>query len=148
MSLLVMLTNKLRLRPHWLERLWAVLRIRIAVSFHLSHVRISYGDMEPQLSFRIWEHAMYECFLRDIYVADMTFIQASFYQLKEIKSRSQWPLCLDFARSNTEVVGYITTQGMDVCVCLFCVCVVLWAGSVALRRADPPTKESHRLCID
>jgi hypothetical protein len=34
-----------------------------------------------------------------------------------------------FARSNTVVVGSNTTWGMDVCVRLFCVCVVLCVGS-------------------
>jgi hypothetical protein len=34
-----------------------------------------------------------------------------------------------FARSNTGVVGSNPTRGMDVCVCLFCVCTVLWVGS-------------------
>jgi hypothetical protein len=36
---------------------------------------------------------------------------------------------------------------MDVHVRLFCVCVGLCAGGAALRRADPPSKESYRLCI-
>jgi hypothetical protein len=31
-----------------------------------------------------------------------------------------------FARSNTGVVGSNPTQGMNICVRLFCVCVVLW----------------------
>jgi hypothetical protein len=44
-----------------------------------------------------------------------------------------------FARSNAEIVGSNPTQGMDVFV-LFCVYVA------ALRRADPPSKESYRLC--
>jgi hypothetical protein len=47
-----------------------------------------------------------------------------------------------FARSNTGVVGSDRTQGMDVCVRLFCVYVA------ALLRADPPYKEPSRLCID
>jgi hypothetical protein len=34
-----------------------------------------------------------------------------------------------FARSNTGIVGSNPTQGMDVCVRLFCVCAVLYAGS-------------------
>jgi hypothetical protein len=34
-----------------------------------------------------------------------------------------------FARSDTEIVGSNPTQGMDVCVRLFCVCVVLCTGS-------------------
>jgi hypothetical protein len=32
-------------------------------------------------------------------------------------------------------------------VCLYCVCAVLCVGSAALRRTDPPSKESYRLCI-
>jgi hypothetical protein len=34
-----------------------------------------------------------------------------------------------FARSNTGIVVSIPAQGIDVCVCLFCVCVVLFVGS-------------------
>jgi hypothetical protein len=34
-----------------------------------------------------------------------------------------------FARSNTGIVGSNRTQGMDVCVRLLCVCVVLCVGS-------------------
>jgi hypothetical protein len=34
-----------------------------------------------------------------------------------------------FARSNAGIVGSNTAQGMDVCVRLFCVCVVLCVGS-------------------
>jgi hypothetical protein len=34
-----------------------------------------------------------------------------------------------FARSDTRIVGSNPTQGMDVCVRLFCVCVVLCVGS-------------------
>jgi hypothetical protein len=49
-----------------------------------------------------------------------------------------------FARSNARIVGSNPTQSSDVCVRLFCVCVVL----CALRRADPPSKESYRLCIN
>jgi hypothetical protein len=37
---------------------------------------------------------------------------------------------------------------MVVCVLLFCVCVVLCVWVAALRRADPLSKESYRLCID
>jgi hypothetical protein len=48
-------------------------------------------------------------------------------------SRSQWPRCLRheplFAPSNTGIVGSNPTQGMDVCVRLFFVCVVLCVGS-------------------
>jgi hypothetical protein len=44
-----------------------------------------------------------------------------------------------FARSNP-------SRGVDVCVRLFCVCVVLCVGSAALRLADPTPKETYRLC--
>jgi hypothetical protein len=43
-----------------------------------------------------------------------------------------------FAHSNTGIVGSNPTRGMDVCVRLFCVQVV----------ADPPSKESYRICKD
>jgi hypothetical protein len=47
-----------------------------------------------------------------------------------------------FARSNTGIMGSNPTRGMDVCVRLFCVCLV-W---VALRRTDPPSKQST-VCV-
>jgi hypothetical protein len=44
--------------------------------------------------------------------------------------RSQWPLGRTvFARSDAELVGSNPTQGMDVCVRLFCLCAVLCVGS-------------------
>jgi hypothetical protein len=46
--------------------------------------------------------------------------------------------------SNTGIAGSNPTRGMDVCVRLCRVCVVL----CALRWADPPSKESYGLCID
>jgi hypothetical protein len=46
-----------------------------------------------------------------------------------------------FALSNTGIMGSNQNSGKDVCVfVLSCVQVV------ALRRADPPSKESYRLC--
>jgi hypothetical protein len=63
-----------------------------------------------------------------------------------VAARSKaWTL---FARSNAEIVGSNPTQGMDICVRLFCVCTVLCAGSqvAAFQLADPPSKESYRLC--
>jgi hypothetical protein len=51
-----------------------------------------------------------------------------------------------FARLNTEIVGSNPTSGVDICVCLFCICVVLCVQVAALRLADPPSKESYRLC--
>jgi hypothetical protein len=49
-------------------------------------------------------------------------------------------------RSNTGIVGSNPTWGMDVCVRLFCVCAVLCVQVAALRRVDPPYKESYLLC--
>jgi hypothetical protein len=46
-----------------------------------------------------------------------------------------------FARSNTGIVGPNPTQGIDVCVRLFCVCVVLCVGSV-LATVDPQSNDS------
>jgi hypothetical protein len=41
------------------------------------------------------------------------------------------------ARSNIGVVGSNPTQGMDVCVRLFCVCVVLCVGSGLTTGRSP-----------
>jgi hypothetical protein len=46
-----------------------------------------------------------------------------------------------FVHSNNGIVGLNPTQGMDVCLCLFCVCV----KAVALWRADHSSKESYQL---
>jgi hypothetical protein len=54
--------------------------------------------------------------------------------------------CTAFARANTAIVGSNPAWGMDVCVYLFCVCAVLCVQIAALRRADPLSKESYRLC--
>jgi hypothetical protein len=45
-----------------------------------------------------------------------------------------------FVRSNAGIVVSNPTQGMDVCVCLFCVYVLSCVQVTALRRADPPSK--------
>jgi hypothetical protein len=45
-----------------------------------------------------------------------------------------------FVRSNAGIVGSNPTQAMDVCLCLFRVCI----GS-GLATADPPSKKSYRL---
>jgi hypothetical protein len=45
-----------------------------------------------------------------------------------------------FAHSNAGIVGSNSTQGMAVCVCLFCLCCPVQVA--ALRRADPSSKES------
>jgi hypothetical protein len=46
-----------------------------------------------------------------------------------IAAASQSKARIFLARSNTGVVGSNPTGGMDVCVRLFCVCVVLCLGS-------------------
>jgi hypothetical protein len=51
-----------------------------------------------------------------------------------------------FARSNTGVLGSNSTRGMNVCVRLFNVCVVLCVGS-GLATDWSLSKESYRLCI-
>jgi hypothetical protein len=64
--------------------------------------------------------------------------------------RSQWPNCVrlelsSFVRTLGSWVRIAIKVRMSVCVyCVFvffCVCVQI------LRRADPPSKESYRLCI-
>jgi hypothetical protein len=45
-----------------------------------------------------------------------------------------WPV---FARSNAGIVGSYPTQGMDVCVRLFCVCVALCVGSGLVTGWSP-----------
>jgi hypothetical protein len=51
-----------------------------------------------------------------------------------------------FTLSNTGIVGSNPTWGIDICVCLFYVCTVMCVQVAALRRTDPPSKESNRLC--
>jgi hypothetical protein len=69
--------------------------------------------------------------------------------METLDGRSQWPPARSkawtiFSRLYAGIVGSNPTQGMDVCVHLFCVYVEV----AALRRTDPPSKESYRLCID
>jgi hypothetical protein len=46
------------------------------------------------------------------------------------------------------IVGSNPTQGMDICiVCVYSVFVFSCVYATALRRADPPSKESYWLCI-
>jgi hypothetical protein len=49
------------------------------------------------------------------------------------------------ARSNTDIVGSNPTRSMDVCT--FILFVLSCVQAEPLRRADPPSKESNRLCI-
>jgi hypothetical protein len=58
-----------------------------------------------------------------------------------------WPKAWTvFARSNTGVMGLNPTRGMDVHVCLCCVCAILCVGS-GFVTGWSPTKESCWLCI-
>jgi hypothetical protein len=50
-----------------------------------------------------------------------------------------------FARLNAGIMGSNPTRDMVVCVRLFCVCVVLCAGS-GFATGWSPSKESYRLC--
>jgi hypothetical protein len=49
-------------------------------------------------------------------------------------------------KANIEIMGSNPTWSMDVYVRLFCDCAVLCVQVSALQRADPPSKESHRMC--
>jgi hypothetical protein len=52
------------------------------------------------------------------------------------------------ARSNAGIVGSNPTKSMDIClVCVYCVFVLSCVQVEALRRADPPSKESYQLCL-
>jgi hypothetical protein len=46
-----------------------------------------------------------------------------------ITAAVRFKTCTGVARSDTGIVGSNPKQGMDVCVRLFCVCVVLYTGS-------------------
>jgi hypothetical protein len=51
-----------------------------------------------------------------------------------------------FALFNAGIVGSNLTQGMDVCIlCVYSMFVLFCVQVAALRRADPPSKESYRL---
>jgi hypothetical protein len=50
------------------------------------------------------------------------------------------------ARSNAGIVGSNTTQGTDICVCVYSVFVLSCVLVAALRQADHLSKESHCLC--
>jgi hypothetical protein len=51
-----------------------------------------------------------------------------------------------FAPSNAGIMGSNPNQGIDVCVCVYSKFVLFCVQAEALRRADPPSKESYRLC--
>jgi hypothetical protein len=52
-----------------------------------------------------------------------------------------------FGPSNARTVGSNPTQGMGVCiVCVYSVLVLLYVEVETLRRSDPPSRVSYRLC--
>jgi hypothetical protein len=62
----------------------------------------------------------------------------SIYDLMSITVAARSKAWNVFGRSNAGIMGSNPTEGMDVCVRLFCACVVLCVA--ALRRADTPSK--------
>jgi hypothetical protein len=53
-----------------------------------------------------------------------------------------------FSRSNAGIVDSNPTQGMNIgIVCVYSVFMLSSVLVAALRRADPPSKESYQLCI-
>jgi hypothetical protein len=58
--------------------------------------------------------------------------------------RSQWPRGLR-PLENWDLCSN-PTRGTEFCVRLFCLSCSVYVA--ALRRANPPSKETHRLCID
>jgi hypothetical protein len=75
-------------------------------------------------------------FLYNIFVGNMVVYIADVPITVAARSKT-WTV---FARSNAGVFGSNLTQGMDVCVYIYSVFVL------SLRRADPPSEESYRLC--
>jgi hypothetical protein len=71
------------------------------------------------------------------------FITDMYYD-KPITVASRSKACTVFARSNAGIVGSNPTQDMDLCVRLFCFCVVLCVGT-CLATGWSPSKESYRL---
>jgi hypothetical protein len=70
------------------------------------------------------------------------------WQVLPIKVAARSKAGTVFARSNAEIVCSNPTQGMDVCiVCVYSVFVLFCVSVEALRWADPPSKETYRLCI-
>jgi hypothetical protein len=68
--------------------------------------------------------------------SDLAPAEFLFPKLKTATRSTAWTV---FARSNAGIVCSNPTQGMDVCVCLFCVCVVLYVGS-GLATSWSPVK--------
>jgi hypothetical protein len=76
-----------------------------------------------------------------LYGAGLSFLSIIFRWL----ARSGWPITVAarsmawtvFARSNTGIVGSNPTQGIDVCVCVYSVCVVLHVGKGLATGRSP-----------
>jgi hypothetical protein len=61
--------------------------------------------------------------------ADWKYLISAAVNCKPITLATQFKAWTVFARSDTGIVGSKPTWGMDVCVCLLCVCAVLCVGS-------------------
>jgi hypothetical protein len=59
----------------------------------------------------------------DIRMLDIQFIYIPLHVSKPITKAMRSKAWTAFARSNTGIMGSNPTQGMDVCLRLFCVCV-------------------------
>jgi hypothetical protein len=108
---------------------------------------------ESIIYIRLWKHRpSLESSIADHSKASGTHLAAQLYiglindanvsnyfdiENKAAASSKAWAV---FAGSNAEVMGSDPTRGVKVCVRLFCVqvAVLVWA--------DPPSKESYRLC--
>jgi hypothetical protein len=73
---------------------------------------------------------------------------SKYWDSSKSKQRSQWPRGLEHEPSSlARTLGSYLTQVMDVCiVCVYSVLVLSCVQVAALRRADPSSKESYRLC--
>jgi hypothetical protein len=81
------------------------------------------------------------------YSLDPLYLKARNYN----ERRSQWLRGLSHELSSlSRTLGSwvrIPLKGIDVCVCVYSVFMLSCAQVAALRRADPPSKESYRLCM-
>jgi hypothetical protein len=71
----------------------------------------------------------------------------SVWSITVVARSKEWPSSPARTLGFWGIVGSNPTRGMDVCVRLFCVCVVLCVGR-GLVTGSPRAKESYRLCID
>jgi hypothetical protein len=97
-------------------------------------------ELEPfihKLSLWVW--------VKRIYFKFYTFLGTSF-ERRSITVAAWSKVWTVFVRSNVGVMGLNPTQVMDVCVHLFCICVVLCVGS-GLTTGSSLLQGVYRLCI-